>query len=329
MKMKKKFKENKKTWTLAALLATTVFASSTLVAIGAVQTNANISSSSAKKQAGDSSSSSTPSSDSSTYAKVRSAANFSKKIPADMTFVNSPKPTVEKTVSFVNGEGRNMIEFSTDSTGNVIVNIPQEVKIYTTKETKNINNNSFDICIKTYNPSAYSFSENGFNENSLVSEEHVPFKIIPNTISDPLGISGPSSSYVVFEPTGPKGKIVGNVNSGYVQVSVNIENDSTYYGPNSLHVAQGHEYSAFLENRNGFDPLKSSFIFSNMSGEPSVMYDNISASQVDFIPNLDWLTAADNITASEFLASDKISSIPIKAQYHIAHRHQHYPYYAF
>ncbi len=246
--MKKLKKWNKKNCTLAGLMATTIFASVGFVTSASLLAKTNISSTTAENESATSSDTPVESSElNSTYAAVRASNNYSRRIPADVTYKTPPKPTRESNITFVNGEGRMAMEFSTDTKGNVILTIPEDIKIFSTNEVSNLKATDFDISVKTFSNAAYSFTDDGFIENALISEEHIPFRIEPNTIKTET-LSGGNTNLIVIEKTEPTGKIVGNMNSGYVEVSINILNARSHYGPNSLHVAQGHEYSAFLED---------------------------------------------------------------------------------
>ncbi len=145
-----------------------------------------------------------------------------------------------------------------------------------------------------------------------MSEVHLPFTVQQNTVGNPFkGVE--ESYYVVFDQTGDEGKIVGNMNSGYVEVSVKIKNKPGYYGTHTLDVSQGHAYSANLAADKHNKNLNCSFVFTNLSGTPSVIYNNNMGANATFEPDLVWLAASDSITASSFL-STKIDHIPVVAK---------------
>ncbi len=313
--MKKKITINKKKLSYAAILAGSIFASTALVTTQSIFTkNVNNSSNSATKESGESFSDSKQTEESKAFAQVRSNSNFSKQIPVSMQYENSPIPTVNSEVSFSDGNGKSVISFIPDSNGNVIAKVNPNTKVFvtTTGASNSISSDDYDISIKTYTSSGYSFTDDGFTQNNLISEVHLPYTIQQSSIGNPFK-GEQDNYYVTFEPTGNEGKIVGNMNSGYVEVTVKIRNTHGYYGTHILDASEGHPYSANLASNKQTGDLHCSFVFTNLSGEPSVIYNNNVASNSSYEPDLVWLAASDSITASSFL-STKIDHIPVVAK---------------
>ena len=256
--------------------------------------------------------------------KAQKSSTYSKQLTPVLSY-SDPLKNTQSNIIFVNGEDRPVLEFYYRSEDDSIyARSPNELKIFTNNPS-GITSSNFNISARSYNSAPYSLTSSGIVENQY-SEYAIKWDVNNETYLKPslndINNGTQASSYVIFDSllktsTGIK---VGSLVNGYVEISIDIQNQEDYNGPSRIKPYEGSNYENYLQpDQNG--KLSKKIIFNKVvtdseTGSTEVVtcnaiYNTDIVNNSSYVPDFSGIQSTNKITASEYLKTN-LNSLPIK-----------------